>query len=79
VPRYYFHLRHERDVIDGEGVILPDFQCAMSEAVCAFGEMLQTLDGSVKPGLPVEMTLADEAGNTLCRLCFAAEILRIQS
>lgn len=79
MPRYYFHLRFEHDAMDDEGVILPDFQAAISEAVRAFGEMLQTLDGSVKPGLPLEMTLADEAGNPLCRLRFSVEIPEARS
>jgi hypothetical protein len=75
VPRYYFHVRYEHDAADGDGVDLPDFRAALSEAVRAFGEMLQTLESSADPGLPLEMTLADEAGNPLCRLRFSAELL----
>ncbi len=75
MPRYFFHVRYEHDAVDGDGVDLPDFQAAISEAVRAFGEMLQTLDSSANPGLPLEMTLADEAGIPLCRLHFSAEVL----
>jgi len=75
VPRYFFHLRYEHDMMDGEGVDLPDFHTARVEAVRAFGEMLQELDGSLKPGLPFEMTLADQEGNALFRLRALSEML----
>lgn len=76
MPRYYFHLRHEHQAMDGEGVILPDLQAAVSEAVRTFGEMLRLQDGSVSPDLPFEMTVADEGGNPVCRLHFSAEFPR---
>ena len=75
VPRYYFHLRYEHESTDGEGVDLPDFQAAWSEAVRAFGEMLRTRDGSLSSREPFEMTIADEGGNPLCHLRFSAEMV----
>jgi hypothetical protein len=74
VPRYFFHLRYEHESLDDEGVNLPDFHAACVEGVRAFGEMLQAQDCSPKPGLPLEMTITDDAGTPLCRLCFLAEL-----
>ena len=54
---------------------MPDFQAAWSEAVRAFGEMLRNLDGSLSPDAPFEMTIADEAGDPLCRLRFSTDML----
>jgi len=76
VPRFFFHLRLEHESTDGEGVELPDFQSAWSEAVRAFGEMLRTGDSSLSPHSPFEMTIADDAGNPVCRLRFSTEMLQ---
>lgn len=49
MPRYYFHVIHDRHEIDQEGAELPDKHAAWKEATETAGQMLQSLDGRLNP------------------------------
>ena len=48
MPRYFFHVTHERTDIDGEGEELPDEHAAWKEATVTAGQMLQGIDGKLE-------------------------------
>ncbi|MET4719438.1 hypothetical protein ABIF63_003544 [Bradyrhizobium japonicum] len=50
MPRYFFHITHERTEIDDVGEELPDKHPAWKEATVTAGQMLQGIDGKLRPG-----------------------------
>lgn len=48
MPRYFFHVTHERTDIDREGEELPDEHAAWKEATVTAGQMLQGIDGKLE-------------------------------
>ena len=50
MPRYYFNVYHERAELDEEGEELPDLQAAWREATVTAGQIIQDLDGRLRPG-----------------------------
>jgi Domain of unknown function (DUF6894) len=74
MPRYFFHIhqagQHLPDVI---GCDLPDEDAAWKEATITAGQLLEDLDGALKPGLQWRMEVTDEAGNLICVLRLLAE------
>lgn len=73
MPRYFFHLRHQRDISDSDGIDLPGFEAAWAEAVRTCGEMLRDFEGSLAPGRPFELTVTDGDGAELARLRISVE------
>ncbi|WFU75476.1 hypothetical protein [Bradyrhizobium sp. CB2312] len=73
MPRYFFHVIHERREIDEEGEELPDKHAAWKEATETAGQMLQSLDGKLKPERDWRMEVTDEFQNTLYVLHISAE------
>ncbi|RXT42900.1 DUF6894 family protein [Bradyrhizobium betae] len=73
MPRYFFHITHERTEIDREGEDLPDKHAAWKEATVTAGQMLQGLDGKLTPARDWRMEVADEFQNTLFVLKIQAE------
>jgi len=74
MPRYFFHLnRHDKPVLDINGLTFLDHQAAWEEATMACGEMIRTIDGQLQPGESWEMEVTDEAGKLIYRLRFIAE------
>ena len=65
MPRYYFHISHERTETDYDGRELPDEHVAWKEATETAGQILQNLDGKLSPGREWRMEVADEFQNTL--------------
>jgi hypothetical protein len=49
MPRYFFHVHHDRSVEDYEGEELPDRHAAWCEATITAGQILQGLDGISPP------------------------------
>lgn len=50
MPRYFFNVYHERAELDEEGEDLPDLQAAWREATITAGQIIQDLDGRLRPG-----------------------------
>lgn len=73
MPRYYFHIVHELREDDFQGMELPDKHAAWKEATVTAGQMLQGIDGRLKPGREWRMEVADEFQNTLFVLHVNAE------
>lgn len=73
MPRYFFHIIHERTEIDYVGEELPDKHAAWKEATVTAGQMLQGIDGKLKPGRDWRMEVTDEFQNTLYVLHIQAE------
>lgn len=73
MPRYFFHVYHDRVELDDEGEELPDKHAAWKEATVMAGQTLQSLDGKLKPGLGWRMEVTDEFANALYVLHIHAE------
>jgi hypothetical protein len=73
MPRYFFHVTHERHEPDHEGEELSDKHAAWKEATVTAGQMLQDIDGKLQPGREWRMEVADEFQNTLFVLHINAE------
>jgi hypothetical protein len=73
MPRYYFHVHHDRTELDDEGEELPDKHAAWREATVTAGQILQGLDGKLKPDRDWRMEIVDEFQNPLFVLHIHAE------
>jgi len=73
MPRYFFHITHERTEIDSVGEDLPDKHAAWKEATVTAGQVLQGIDGNLVPGRDWRMEVADEFQNKLYVLHIRAE------
>lgn len=65
MPRYFFHIHHERRQIDLCGEELTDFHTALREATTIAGRILQDIDGKLKFGQPWRMEVTDEFANPI--------------
>jgi hypothetical protein len=73
MPRYFFHVTHERTETDYDGEELPDKHAAWKEATVTAGQILQGIDGKLAPGRDWRMEVTDEFQNTLYVLHIQAE------
>lgn len=73
MPRYFFNITHERRQIDEVGEDLPDKHAAWKEATVTAGQILQGIDGDLRPGREWRMEVTDESRNTLFVLHISAE------
>jgi hypothetical protein len=73
MPRYHFHVYHDRPELDDEGEELPDKNAAWKEATVMAGQTLQGLDGKLQPGREWRMEVTDEFENLLYVLHIHAE------
>ena len=76
MPRYFFHVHHDRADLDNEGEELPDRHAAWQEATVTAGQILQGLDGRLKPDRAWRMEVTDESQNILFVLHIHAETRR---
>jgi hypothetical protein len=65
MPRYFFNVYHDRAELDKEGEELPDLQAAWREATVTVGQIIQDLDGRLRPGKDWRMEVTDEFANLL--------------
>ena len=65
MPRYFFHVYHDRPELDEEGEELPDAQAAWREATVT--------DGRLHPGRGWRMEVTDEFANRLYVIHLYAE------
>jgi len=73
MPRYYFHVHHGQTELDREGEELPDEHAAWREATVTAGQILQGLDGKLRPQEDWSMEVVDEFQNPLYTLRISAE------
>ncbi|MET4037854.1 hypothetical protein ABIB94_009381 [Bradyrhizobium sp. JR7.2] len=73
MPRYFFHITHERTELDDVGEELPDKHAAWKEATVTAGQILQGIDGKLTPGHDWRMEVTDEFQNRLYVLHIHAE------
>jgi uncharacterized protein DUF6894 len=72
MPRYFFHIRHDTDQPDLEGEELPDMHAAWKEATVTAGQVIQNIDGKLRPGHDWRLQVTDEFANTLYELHVSA-------
>ena len=65
MPRYFFNVYHDRAELDEEGEELPDVQAAWHEATVTAGQIIQDLDGRLRPGQDWRLEVTDEFANPL--------------
>ena len=68
---YYFNVTHQPDILDQEGVELPNDAAAWEEATRTCGEMIRELDGNLVAGKPWIMEVSD-GESTVFTLTFYA-------
>ena len=73
MPRYYFHIYHDGVDRDHDGVELPDRHAAWQEATTTAGQILQGLDGKLRPGHGWRMEVTDVSGHPVYVLQVNAE------
>jgi hypothetical protein len=73
MPRYFFNIHHDRSTIDEEGDELPDKHAAWKEGTVIAGQILQDIDGKLKPGHDWRLEITDEFRNPLFVLHISAE------
>jgi hypothetical protein len=72
MPRYFFNIHHETDRPDPIGEVLADDNEAWEEATTTAGQMIQSIDGKLKPGSDWRMIVTDEDANTVFELHVSA-------
>jgi hypothetical protein len=71
MPRYYFHVAYgDTAKVVNEGLELANKEDAWIEATTACGELIQELDGGLKPGDSWSMTVKDDSGAPVYELKF---------
>jgi hypothetical protein len=73
VPRYFFHIQDGKDIPDKEGTVLADPKAARIEAIATGGAILRET-ANYWDGAEWRMNVTDEAGTSLFRLRFSAEV-----
>ncbi|RXH10591.1 DUF6894 family protein [Bradyrhizobium guangzhouense] len=73
MPKYFFHVHHGHTELDEEGEELPDKHAAWREATVTAGQILQGLDGGLRPQEDRSMEVVDEFQNPLYTLRISAE------
>ena len=73
MPRYFFNVYYDRPELDEEGEELPDVQAAWHEATVTAGQIIQDLDGRLRPGKDWRMEVTDEFAKRLYVIHLYAE------
>ena len=73
LPRFFFNVSDGADLLDDEGIVLPNVAAARSQAMITAGELLRERGRRFWTGVDWRMTVRDEAGATVCSLRFMAE------
>ena len=76
MPRYYFHVHcaGTEPSVDAEGIEMADETAAWDEAISTCGQMIHDIDGAMRAGTVWRMDVTDDAGHSVIRLFFRAEI-----
>jgi hypothetical protein len=70
MPRYFFHVRDHREMLDRDGIELPGPEEARAQAVVASAEAIKDLGRRFWNSGDWQMTVTDETGATVCVLRF---------
>jgi hypothetical protein len=73
MPRYFFDVHHDTVQADLEGEELPDKHAAWREGTVIAGQILQDIDGKLRPGHDWRMEITDEFRNPLFILHISAQ------
>jgi hypothetical protein len=73
VPRYFFNVYRDSQQLDQEGEELPDKIAAWREATTMAGQILQDMDGRLRPGQTWRLEVTDEFANPLLAIQVHAE------
>ena len=73
MPRYFFHVHDDEELIDRDGTELAGPDEARILAVATAGEMLKDFGRTFWNSGEWRMWVTDETGATVCALRFAAE------
>jgi hypothetical protein len=73
MPRFFFHVRRNDDVLDDEVMLLPDAEAAKTLLVVSSAEFLGDLAGHFWQGGPVRAWVTSETGETVAALVVYAE------
>jgi hypothetical protein len=73
MPKYFFHIYHDRAALDDEGEELQDRYAAWHEATITAGQILQDIDGKLSSEHDWRMEVTDEFQNVLYVLHIKAE------
>jgi hypothetical protein len=65
MPLYFFNIYHGHPDMDVIGEHLPDNDAAWMEATVTAGQMLQSLNVNLQPGVDWRMEVTDESSNSL--------------
>jgi hypothetical protein len=76
MPRYFFNVYHDSAEMDEEGEELPDAQAAWREATVTAGQIIQDLDGKLRPGQQWRLEVTDELADPLYVIHISAERLK---
>jgi hypothetical protein len=73
MPRYFFHVADGADMPDHEGTVLSGIPAARDEAIRTAGEIIKDEGGKFWNGAEWEMTVKNEAGESVLTLRFSAD------
>jgi hypothetical protein len=74
MPRFYFHVRDGKEIIDDEGLELSGLDEAREQAVIGAGEAIRDLGKRFwNSGEEWHMDVTDESGATVCSLTFSSK------
>jgi hypothetical protein len=73
MPRYFFHVHHDKESIDRDSLELPTNDVAKTMAVRWAGELLKDLGGSFWSAPDWRAWVTDENSATICTFRFIAE------
>lgn len=73
MPRYFFHVSHDQQGHDDEGLELSGLKDAWREATLACADLIREIDGDLAVGSDWRMDVEDDAGRKLFSIHFGAE------
>ena len=68
MPRYHFHVHDDKGLLDEEGIDLPDFATAQTEAIRLAGGMLLDDASLVQAQSGWHLSVMDSGGRSLLRV-----------
>jgi hypothetical protein len=74
MPRYFFHVHHQKLQLDHDGEELPDKHAAWQEAAATAARIMPDIDG-LRPGEPWRLEVTDEFANPLFEISASATLV----
>ena len=76
MPRYHFHVRDGRDILDEDGIELSGPDEARTQAIIAAGEALQDCGSGFWKKHEWRMWVVDDRGETVCAIDVSGTVPR---